>query len=130
MQMQVRARGLSHPRRRGHEDKAELFSTQANFAGRTGLAPSLRNAVKPFQASRLPVVVMAADRLRLHNLGPEDGSRRRELRKGRGIAAGQARDVLPHDFARAHPCSLAGPHLRIRQPRAKSPFRLRDPAWV
>jgi len=35
--------------------------------------------------------VVDAPRLRLNNLGPEPGSRRQELRKGRGYGAGQVR---------------------------------------
>jgi hypothetical protein len=59
------------------------------FGGLTALAPSARIAVRPFQAARCQVVVRAADRFRLDNLGPEPGSRREEKRKGRGYGAGQ-----------------------------------------
>ena len=53
-----------------------------------------RAAVRPFTAARCSMVVRAevdAPRLRLNNLGPEPGSRRQELRKGRGYGAGQVR---------------------------------------
>lgn len=60
------------------------------------LAPSVRSAaVRPFQPARAQVVVRAAEeRLRLNNLKPAPGSRRKETRKGRGHAAGQVRAVL------------------------------------
>lgn len=58
---------------------------------------ALRSSVRPFtpapvRAPRVLVVsVSALERLRLHNLTPEPGSRRDAKRKGRGHAAGQVR---------------------------------------
>uniref|UniRef100_A0A7R9VGA9 Large ribosomal subunit protein uL15/eL18 domain-containing protein n=1 Tax=Chlamydomonas euryale TaxID=1486919 RepID=A0A7R9VGA9_9CHLO len=61
------------------------------MGGVKALAPSVRSAcVRPFSAARVSIVVKAeGERLRLNNLGPEEGSRRRNTRKGRGHGAGQ-----------------------------------------
>eukprot|EP00955_Chlamydomonas_euryale_P088234 364362-Chlamydomonas_euryale.AAC.6 len=63
------------------------------MGGVKALAPSVRSAcVRPFSAARVSIVVKAeGERLRLNNLGPEEGSRRRNTRKGRGHGAGQVR---------------------------------------
>lgn len=45
--------------------------------------------VQPFRPIRLNVVSASDERLRLHNLSPQEGSRRKNKRKGRGHAAGQ-----------------------------------------
>lgn len=72
------------------------------------LAPSVRSAaVRPFQPARAQVVVRAAEeRLRLNNLKPAPGSRRKELRKGRGHAAGQVRAMRAEEEV----IILHGPH--------------------
>lgn len=49
---------------------------------------------QPFTAARGGAVVVRAaegERLRLHNLSPQKGSRRDELRKGRGYGGHQVR---------------------------------------
>ncbi|KXZ54962.1 hypothetical protein GPECTOR_3g13 [Gonium pectorale] len=75
---------------------------------------SLRSSVRPFTASpraprALVVSVSASDRLRLHNLSPEPGSRRDEKRKGRGHAAGQGGTC---GFGNRGQKSRSGPSVR------------------
>lgn len=54
--------------------------------------PAASRAMQPFRAVRLDVSAAATEeRLRLHNLSPQKGSRRDEKRKGRGYGAGQVR---------------------------------------
>lgn len=68
---------------------------QKSIAGRglTGSAPS--RAMQPFRAVRLDVSAAATEeRLRLHNLSPQKGSRRDNKRKGRGYGQGQVRGVV------------------------------------
>lgn len=64
----------------------------------------LRTAVSA-RASHSRVVaapVAEMERLRLHNLSPSEGARRRGMRIGRGYAAGQVRNVQqPRELARA-----------------------------
>ena len=68
-------------------------SPHRSLGGSIASSVRSRAAVRPFTAARCSVVVRAevvdAPRLRLNNLGPEPGSRRQELRKGRGYGAGQ-----------------------------------------
>ena len=65
-------------------------ASRSSFLRGAALAPSLRcSSVRPF--TRLVVQASSDERLRLHNLSPEEGSRRLEKRKGRGHAAGQVR---------------------------------------
>ena len=63
-----------------------------------GAAASLRGtALRPAAARAAPLRAAVAapvaelERLRLHNLSPEEGSRHRKARVGRGHSAGQAR---------------------------------------
>jgi hypothetical protein len=89
----------------------------SRFSAEPPLAPqatrgALRASVRPFGAASRPgralvVAVSAGERLRLHNLSPEPGSRRDEKRKGRGTAAGQVR------FA------PQGPRLAMLRPRGR-----------
>jgi hypothetical protein len=53
--------------------------------GKAGAA----RAVQPLRAVRLDVAAADSDRLRLHNLSPQKGSRRDEKRKGRGYGGHQ-----------------------------------------
>ncbi|PNG99693.1 50S ribosomal protein L15, chloroplastic, partial [Tetrabaena socialis] len=65
-------------------------ASRASFLRGSALAPSVRCApVRPFRAVVVASAAAESDRLRLHNLAPEPGSRRDQKRKGRGYAAGQ-----------------------------------------
>ncbi|KAG2493908.1 hypothetical protein HYH03_007844 [Edaphochlamys debaryana] len=75
---------------------------------------AMRSSVRPFAASArapraLVVSVHATERLRLHNLSPEPGSRRDEKRKGRGYAAGQGGTC---GFGNRGQKSRSGPSVR------------------
>ena len=100
------------------------------------IASSVRSraAVKPFSAARCQVVVMAQaePRLRLNNLGPEPGSRRQELRKGRGTAAGQVRRIEEdkQSVFVANRATDAGWHMWLRQPRPEMSVWFRHQAWI
>jgi large subunit ribosomal protein L15 len=63
---------------------------QKAFTG-TGLSrPVPARAMQPFRAVRLEVSAAATEeRLRLHNLSPQKGSRRDNKRKGRGYGGHQ-----------------------------------------
>ncbi|KAL5994602.1 60S ribosomal protein L15 [Asimina triloba] len=90
--------------------------------------PSLNSAFLPSRSSQfkkreasLPVIVCQAatsspsgaaassERLRLHNLSPQPGSRKRSKRKGRGIAAGQGNSC---GFGMRGQKSRSGPGVR------------------
>ncbi|MCL7045705.1 hypothetical protein MKW94_017259 [Papaver nudicaule] len=77
--------------------------------------PSLRSKqqqksliVKAASAS-IPTAVVPSPRLRLDNLGPQPGSRHRQKRKGRGIAAGQGNSC---GFGMRGQKSRSGPGIR------------------
>lgn len=77
---------------------------QAPLAQRSFLGSALgravpARAVQPFRAVRLDVAAAETERLRLHNLSPQKGSRRDEKRKGRGYGGHQVRQVV-HDVPR------------------------------
>ena len=90
MQVSRRPCGQASPRDMPRAIDSMAVSLQIQVSSRV-----LRSSVRPFtpasvRAPRALVVsVSASDRLRLHNLSPEPGSRRDEKRKGRGYAAGQ-----------------------------------------
>lgn len=90
------------------------------------LAPGVRSlAVRPFQASRVAVVVRAeTERLRLNNLKPEPGSRRKEMRKGRGHAAGQGATC---GFGNRGQKSRSGPGVRTGFEGGQMPIYRRLP---
>jgi hypothetical protein len=63
---------------------------QRTVAGSGLSRPVPSRAMQPFRAVRLDVSAAATEeRLRLHNLSPQKGSRRDNKRKGRGYGAGQ-----------------------------------------
>jgi hypothetical protein len=69
-------------------------SLQAPLAQRSFLGSALgkagaARAVQPLRAVRLDVAAADSERLRLHNLSPQKGSRRDEKRKGRGYGGHQ-----------------------------------------
>ncbi|GFR42715.1 hypothetical protein Agub_g3639 [Astrephomene gubernaculifera] len=91
---------------------------------------TLRSSVRPFtpNAVRVPrclvVSVSASDRLRLHNLSPEPGSRHLEKRKGRGHAAGQGGTC---GFGNRGQKSRSGPSVRPGFEGGQTPLYRRLP---
>ncbi|GLC33995.1 50S ribosomal protein L15 [Pleodorina starrii] len=91
---------------------------------------ALRSSVRPFtpasvRAPRALVVsVSASERLRLHNLSPEPGSRRDEKRKGRGHAAGQGGTC---GFGNRGQKSRSGPSVRPGFEGGQTPLYRRLP---
>ncbi|KAF8060545.1 RPL15 [Scenedesmus sp. PABB004] len=61
---------------------------QAFLGARLGAAAPVR-ALQPVRAARVSVAAAEGERLRLHNLSPQKGSRRDEKRKGRGYGGHQ-----------------------------------------
>lgn len=80
--------GCTPSRHIGTSNYIYFLATMNSLMGRSLPArPVSANLSTPF--SRAPTVQVNAERLRLNNLAPAPGSRRREARKGRGYAAGQ-----------------------------------------
>jgi hypothetical protein len=71
-----------------------LPQVSANKAFLGGALCKPTRAVQPTRVARLEVVA-EGERLRLHNLGPQKGSRRDEKRKGRGYGGHQVRTTAP-----------------------------------
>lgn len=70
----------------------QLTGSLSLQVGETSFAGTRLRAVAPVRASNNRVIatpVAEMERLRLHNLSPSDGARRRGMRIGRGYAAGQ-----------------------------------------
>lgn len=68
-----------------------MQASQKAFLGSSLVQPVAVFRVQPFSAARSVVVRADAEpeRLRLHNLSPQKGSRRDEKRKGRGYGGHQ-----------------------------------------
>ena len=82
--------------RRGRDSQCVPQASGSSFAGGARLCVRQRALACP-RIAALPVrAVLAAEefteRLRLHNLAPQPGSRRPNKRKGRGYGAGQVRE--------------------------------------
>jgi hypothetical protein len=99
-------------------------AAKSSFAG-----AQLRLAAAPRAvARRAPALAPIAEleRLRLHNLTPEPGSRPKKSRVGRGHSAGQARGMLhPRHRGRAAPHGRAAPCRAARRRFVSYPARLR-----
>ena len=122
--------------------QATPASSSAFAQGRVLSVP--RPAAARCQAQRLVTFAEApqAERLRLSNLSPQDGSRRKEKRKGRGYGAGQVRRavgpcmLLPCASNMLHLSKVAGllcfflwtagRQLRLRHARSEGAIRQRD----
>lgn len=102
------------PRRLGSESLRRAQASCSSFA--SGARIALHPRAMVCRRSALPLAVRAAvaeadveveERLRLHNLAPQPGSRRPNKRKGRGHGAGQVRQPIDNGFGGSE---LAGLH--------------------
>ena len=70
-------------------------SRRCSFAAGSVVLPAARAPLCGASRSALFPLVAELDRLRLHNLSPEDGSRKNKTRVGRGHSAGQVSQQRP-----------------------------------
>lgn len=82
-----RSTALCFPPHCRHFVQAPL--AQRSFLGSALGKAGAARAVQPLRAVRLDVAAAETERLRLHNLSPQKGSRRDEKRKGRGYGGHQ-----------------------------------------
>ncbi|KAI3900598.1 hypothetical protein MKW92_014873 [Papaver armeniacum] len=85
-----------------------LKTSSSQFPSLRGKQQQKSLLVKASSAS-IPSAVVSSPRLRLDNLGPQPGSRHRQKRKGRGIAAGQGNSC---GFGMRGQKSRSGPGIR------------------
>ncbi|KAI3956814.1 hypothetical protein MKW92_033521 [Papaver armeniacum] len=85
-----------------------LKTSSSQFPSLRGKQQQKSLLVKASSAS-IPTAVVSSPRLRLDNLGPQPGSRHRQKRKGRGIAAGQGNSC---GFGMRGQKSRSGPGIR------------------
>lgn len=98
---------LSNSLFKGNTTSLKLKQNPSSFPSLTSTKSRL--IIAAAGASALPTAILPAARLRLDNLGPQPGSRKRRKRKGRGIAAGQGNSC---GFGMRGQKSRSGPGVR------------------